>query len=49
MTVMPTGTIAALDIGSTKVRCFIAALEDDGAPRIVGFGSHVSGGMRAAP
>ena len=47
MTVAPTEAIAALDIGSTKVRCLIAALDDDGVPRIVGFGSHVSGGMRA--
>jgi len=40
------GLIAALDIGSTKVCCFIAALQDDGTPRIAGIGHQLSRGMR---
>ena len=40
------GLIAALDIGSTKVCCVIAALQDDGSPRIAGIGHQLSRGMR---
>lgn len=43
---MRNGLIAALDVGSTKVCCFIARVQDDGAPRIVGIGHQVARGMR---
>ena len=38
--------IAALDIGSTKVCCFIAQTDDDGQTRISGIGHHLARGMR---
>ncbi|MBI5163952.1 MAG: cell division protein FtsA [Magnetospirillum sp.] len=44
---MGNGVIAALDVGSTKVCCFIARLQDDGTPRIAGIGHHLARGMRA--
>jgi cell division protein FtsA len=40
------GLIAALDLGSTKVCCFIASVQDDGQPRIVGIGHQLARGMR---
>ncbi|MCA1908023.1 MAG: cell division protein FtsA [Magnetospirillum sp.] len=44
---MRNGLIAALDVGSTKVCCFLARLQEDGHPRIVGIGHQVARGMRA--
>ncbi len=44
---MRTDLIAALDIGSTKVCCFIAQVADDGSTRIAGIGHQVARGMRA--
>ena len=41
------GMIAALDVGSTKVCCFIAQLGEDGDVRIEGIGHQVSEGIRA--
>ena len=41
------GLIAALDVGSTKVCCLIAATDDGEAPRIVGIGHQVSRGLRS--
>lgn len=41
------GIVAALDVGSTKVCCFIARVEDAGAPRVIGIGHHSSHGVRA--
>lgn len=41
------GLIAALDVGTTKVCCFIARVADDGSIKIVGIGHQVSRGMRA--
>ncbi|BAE52657.1 cell division protein FtsA [Paramagnetospirillum magneticum] len=40
------GLIAALDVGTTKVCCFIAKIQDDGSPRMVGIGHQVARGMR---
>jgi cell division protein FtsA len=40
------GVIAALDIGTTKVCCFIARLDEDGNPRVTGIGHQVSDGVR---
>jgi cell division protein FtsA len=37
---------AALDIGSSKIACFIARADEDGQPRVVGIGHHVSEGIR---
>lgn len=42
-----TGLIAALDVGTTKVACFIAHADDDGSLRVLGVGHHRSRGMRA--
>lgn len=39
------GLIAALDVGTTKVCCFIA-LAEEGEPRVIGIGHQVSRGMR---
>jgi cell division protein FtsA len=33
-------------VGSTKVGCFIARIQDDGSPRIVGIGHQIARGMR---
>ena len=41
------GTIAALDVGTTKVCCFIAALDDNGLLRVTGIGHHASSGLKA--
>jgi cell division protein FtsA len=39
------GLIAALDVGSTKIACFIAKQEPQG-PRVIGIGHQVSRGVR---
>lgn len=44
---MANGLVAALDIGSTKVCCFLARLSDGEQPRIVGVGHQVSYGVRS--
>ncbi|CAA7618498.1 cell division protein FtsA [Magnetospirillum sp. UT-4] len=44
---MRSGLIAALDVGSTKVCCFLARVQDDGSPRIIGIGHQLARGMRA--
>ena len=44
--VRPRGSlITALDIGTTKICCFIARVEDD-RPRVLGIGHQISRGMR---
>lgn len=40
------GIIAALDIGSSKVCCLIAEVEEGQAPRIIGYGQHAAHGMK---
>jgi cell division protein FtsA len=40
------GLIAALDVGSSKICCFIARAEDDGRPRVIGIGHQLSRGVR---
>ena len=45
MTAARNGLIAALDVGSTKICCFIAKVED-GRPRVIGQGHGQSRGMR---
>ncbi len=40
------GLIATLDIGTTKVACFIARAGDDGALKVLGIGHHWSRGIR---
>jgi len=39
------GIVAAVDVGTTKVCCFVARIED-GKPRIIGIGHQVSRGVR---
>ena len=39
-------TIAALDVGSTKVCCFIAQRQDEGGARITGIGHQIARGIR---
>src|SRR4051794_12679760 len=41
------GNIAVLDVGSTKVACFIAKIEDDGGLRVTGIGHQLSKGIRS--
>jgi cell division protein FtsA len=41
------GLIAALDIGTSKIACFIARIDDGGAIRVVGIGHHASDGVRS--
>lgn len=44
--IRPRGSvIAALDIGTTKICCFIARVEDD-EPRVLGIGHQISRGLR---
>jgi cell division protein FtsA len=38
--------IAGLDIGSSKVSCFIAELDEFFTPRVIGYGMHASHGMK---
>lgn len=40
------GTVAALDVGTSKICCFIARLDEDGRPRVIGIGHQVSRGVR---
>ena len=37
---------AALDVGSSKIVCFIARADGDGPPRVIGIGHQLSEGMR---
>ena len=39
-------TVAGLDIGSSKVTCFIAELDEFYNPRVIGYGQHASHGMK---
>ena len=39
--------IAALDIGSSKICCFIARVGEDGRPHVIGIGHQVSQGIKA--
>ncbi|HEX9810444.1 MAG TPA: cell division protein FtsA [Alphaproteobacteria bacterium] len=41
------GLIAALDIGTGKIACFIARIGDQGTIRVVGIGHHASDGVRS--
>jgi len=40
------GVIAALDVGTTKICCFVARVEN-GVPRVIGIGHQVSRGVRS--
>lgn len=42
-----TGQIAAIDIGSSKVCCFIGQADSDGGLKVLGLGHQAAGGMRA--
>ncbi|MBD87633.1 MAG: cell division protein FtsA [Rhodospirillaceae bacterium] len=41
------GLIAALDVGTAKICCFISRIEDDGTLEVVGIGHQVAQGTRA--
>ncbi len=41
------GLIAALDVGSSKICCFIADAQGEAAPKVVGIGQQISHGVRA--
>ncbi|WP_431855564.1 cell division protein FtsA [Azospirillum sp.] len=41
------GVVAALDVGSTKVCCFIARHEEQGSVKVVGVGHQLAAGVRA--
>ncbi len=38
--------VAALDVGSSKIACFIARTDTDGHPRVIGIGHQLSEGVR---
>jgi cell division protein FtsA len=40
-------TIAALDVGTSKICCFIAHRFNDGEPHVIGLAHHISRGVRA--
>ena len=40
------GLIAALDVGTTKICCFIARTGDNGQPQVTGIGHQVAHGVR---
>jgi cell division protein FtsA len=42
----PSGLVAALDIGSSKMACVIARIGGDRKPRLLGFGHRLSAGVR---
>ncbi|WP_138379380.1 cell division protein FtsA [Luteithermobacter gelatinilyticus] len=44
---MRDNVIAALDIGSSKICCFIARINDQGRPQVIGIGHQVSQGLKA--
>jgi len=41
------GLIAGLDVGTTKLCCFIARADDAGRPHVIGIGHQLSRGLRA--
>ncbi|OUS13580.1 cell division protein FtsA [Rhodospirillales bacterium 47_12_T64] len=41
------GTIAAIDVGSSKVCCFIAQIDGDTPPKVIGIGQQASHGMKS--
>lgn len=43
----PVGVVAALDVGTTKVCCFIARTNGEGGLTVTGIGHHVARGLRA--
>jgi len=43
---MRNGLVAALDVGSSKICCFIAKVEGNGQPRVLGIGQQASRGVK---
>lgn len=41
------GTVAVLDVGTSKIVCFIARLDEAGQPQIAGIGHQISRGVKA--
>ena len=46
LAILRSGAVAALDVGTTKVCCFIARSDESNLPRIVGIGHQVANGVR---
>lgn len=44
---MRNGIVAALDVGSSKVTCFIAKPGADGKPEVLGIGQRLSKGVKS--
>src|ERR1700722_8554863 len=42
----PGEVLAALDVGSSKIACFIARSDADGPPRVIGIGHQLAEGMK---
>src|SRR5580698_310907 len=42
----PGEVLAALDVGSSKIACFIARADENGPPRVIGIGHQLAEGMR---
>ena len=40
------GLMAAIDVGTSKICCFIARMDEDGRPHVVGIGHQLSRGVR---
>lgn len=45
--IRPSGPFGVLDIGTTKIVCIIGRIEQDGTPRVLGFGWQRGQGVRA--
>ncbi|MCZ4279288.1 cell division protein FtsA [Kiloniella laminariae] len=41
------GTVAVLDVGSSKICCFIAQMDGDNLPKVIGIGQQASHGMKS--
>lgn len=41
------GLLTAIDVGSTKICCFIARITEDGTPKVIGFSHQVSEGVKS--
>ena len=46
MALLRNGLIAALDVGSTKICCFVARADGNGGARVIGIGHQVSRGLK---
>lgn len=47
MALLRSGIVAALDVGSTKICCFIARADGQGGARVIGIGHQISRGLKS--